>query len=558
MEYDSTLEFYNEHAPDLVNAYAGVEPTYLAHLKTLLRRESSTVLDIGCGTGRDVAALRADGFDAIGVDASPTMIAAGVEHYGLETRRLRADTLPELRSFSERYDAVLCAAVLQHIPDSQLLDSLYRIRSLVAPDGFLMLSVPIAYPADDDSRDRHGRLVRVRPAEQYRFFLERLGLREVVEYEEADSLNRDDIRWEVLLFGSTGSEELRPIEVVESVLWDDRKVNTYKFALIRAIAHLATHRPNIARWEGQAQVSIPIDAITDKWIGYYWPLMESSAESAVVQGQRGEKADMAFRPPLTALVDYWDRQGGYPAFCSARDASRMPPESERLLQTTRAKVKTAIQQPVRYAGNDRTGKKMFSYSAGRVSLPGAIWRESALLGRWIEDSVLIRWAEFTSSLPGNHGKTSEAPVLSRLLHDHEGQRETAIARSAYEAYSAAHTLECAWTGDRIRKFHVDHAIPWALWRNNDLWNLLPVHPRANGEKSARIPSRARVEHQRSRIMQSWEILYEAESAIFMSHARGFIGDPGAKEFTGSVREKLFSTFKDVLEYTAVNRGVERW
>ena len=284
MEYDSTLEFYNEHAPNLVKTYAGAGPTYLAHLKTLLRRESSTVLDIGCGTGRDVAALRADGFDAIGVDASPTMIAAGVDHYGLETRRLRADTLPELRSISERYDAVLCAAVLQHIPDSQLLDSLYRIRSLVAPDGFLMLSVPIAYPADDESRDRHGRLVRVRPAEQYRFFLERLGLREVVEYEEADSLNRDGIRWQVLLFGSTGSEELRPIEIVESVLWDDRKVNTYKFALIRAIAHLATHRPNIARWEAEAQVSIPIDAIADKWIGYYWPLMESSTESAVVSG----------------------------------------------------------------------------------------------------------------------------------------------------------------------------------------------------------------------------------------------------------------------------------
>ena len=201
---------------------------------------------------------------------------------------------------------------------------------------------------------------------------------------------------------------------------------------------------------------------------------------------------------------------------------------------------------------------MFSYSTGRVSLPGAIWRESALLGRWIEDSVLIRWAEFTSSLPGNHGKTSEAPVLSRLLHDHEGQRETAIARSAYEAYSTSHILECAWTGDRIRKFQVDHAIPWALWKNNDLWNLLPVHPRANGEKSARIPSRARVEHQRSRILQSWEILYEAESAIFMSHARGFIGNSTAREFTCRVRGELFSTFKDVLEYTAVNRGVERW
>ena len=558
MDHDLTLAFYNEHAAELVKTYAGVAPTYLAHLKTLLRRGSSTVLDVGCGTGRDVARLRDDGFNAIGVDASAAMVEAGATRYGLDAKCLRIDALPELKGLSDRFDAVLCAAVLQHVRGTQLLDSLYRLRSLVAPNGFFMISVPLAYPVDDDGRDHHGRLVRIRPAEQYRFFLERLGLREIVAYEETDSLQREGIRWQVLLFGSTGGDELRPIEVVESVLWDDRKVNTYKFALIRAIAHLATHRPNLAQWEGEGHVSVPISAIADKWIGYYWPLMESSAEPAVLQGQQGAKADMAFRLPLTSLVDYWDRQGGYPAFCSSRDANRLPPESAPLLRDVLAKVKTAIQQPIRYAGNDRTGKRMFSYHRGRVFLPAAIWRESALLGRWIEDSVLLRWAEFTRTLSGNRAAQNEATILHRLLGDHEGQRATAIARAAYEAYSEAHTLECAWTGDRIRTFHVDHAIPWALWRNNDLWNLLPVHPRANIEKSARIPSRARVEQQRSRIIRSWEILYEAQSAMFISHARGFIGDPTAKEFTGSVREELFSTFKDVLEYTAVNRGVERW
>lgn len=558
MNHDPTLAFYNGHASELVNTYAAVEPTYLAHLKTLLQPGESRILDVGCGTGRDVAHLRAAGFNAIGVDASAAMVEAGVTRYGLEPEGVRLDALPELKGVSDRYDAVLCAAVLHHVPDPELLDSLYRLRSLVAPDGFLMLSIPLAYPVNANGRDPQGRLVRIRPAEQYRFFLERLGLREIVTYDEAESLERERIRWQVLLFGSTGGEELRPIEVVESVLWDDRKVNTYKFALIRAIAHLATHRPNLARWEGEGRVSIPIAEVVERWIGYYWPLMESSKEPAVLQGHQGSKADMAFRAPLTSLVRYWERQGGFPAFCSARDANRLPAESIPLLRDVHAKVKTAIQQPIRYAGNDRTGKRMFSYHKARVFLPGAIWRESALLGRWIEDSVLLRWAEFTRTLSGNRSAPDDASILYRLLRDHEGQRDTAIARAAYEAYSSLHTLECAWTGERVRKFHVDHAIPWALWRNNDLWNLLPVHPRANSEKSARIPSRSRVEQQRSRIIQSWEILYEAEGAIFMSHARGFIGDPKAKEFTGSVREELFSTFKDVLEYTAVNRGVERW
>ncbi len=37
MDHDPTIGFYNEHASELVKTYAGVAPTYLAHLKTLLR-----------------------------------------------------------------------------------------------------------------------------------------------------------------------------------------------------------------------------------------------------------------------------------------------------------------------------------------------------------------------------------------------------------------------------------------------------------------------------------------------------------------------------------------
>ncbi|HOP97384.1 MAG TPA: GNAT family N-acetyltransferase [Verrucomicrobiota bacterium] len=37
------------------------------------------------------------------------------------------------------------------------------------------------------------------------------------------------------------------------------------------------------------------------------------------------------------------------------------------------------------------------------------------------------------------------------------------------------------------KFEIDQAIPFALWKNNDLWNLLPALPAINNEKQAASP-----------------------------------------------------------------------
>ena len=222
MDSEGTLKFYRDNASSLITAYDRVVPAHVAHLKALLRGRKACVMEVACGAGRNVAELLADGLDASGVDGSAEVIAAGRAHYRLSEDRLWVDSLPHLKQVSRRYEAVLCAGALQHIPDRYLLDSLYRLRSLVAAEGFLMVSIPLTYPSGADSRDRLGRIVRLRPAAQYRFFLERLGMREIVAYEEDDCLGREAVTWGVLLFSATRTDDLRPIHVIESVLWDDR------------------------------------------------------------------------------------------------------------------------------------------------------------------------------------------------------------------------------------------------------------------------------------------------------------------------------------------------
>jgi len=334
-------------------------------------------------------------------------------------------------------------------------------------------------------------------------------------------------------------------------------VNSYKFALVRALAHLATHAPRLARWERIGRVSIDIVAVAELWVSYYWPVVRQSDDAFIYQGQRGEKADMAFRPELTSLSALWEKSGGREAFFTARNSGALSAQSAELSRRVLSKIRPAIRQPIRYAGNERTGKNTFSHEKGRISLPGPIWTELAVMGRWIEDSVVIRWAEFTEGLKHQRPGVTAAEVLSLLLARPEGDRDTDLAREAFLPRAAEHALTCVWTGKTLSRFHVDHAIPWALWRTNDLWNLFPADPEINSEKSNQLPSRERVIDRRRAILESWEILYQAHPRLFLSHASVFTGTI-LKSFAAPGREELFDAFKDAIEFTAVNRGVGRW
>ena len=206
----ATLQYYQRNAEDLVSMYDKAQPHYLSMLMTELRPttaqlsdQSLQVLDVGCGSGRDVAALRAAGVCAWGVDASARLIAEGTRHYQLPAACLSTSSLPRLREINGHYDAVLCSAVLQHIPDADLKLSLQRLCSLCKPGGHILISVPARYPVNAEQRDANGRYFAVRPVQTYSDILRNLGMQLQETQKSTDGLQRPGIAWQVLLFHRT-------------------------------------------------------------------------------------------------------------------------------------------------------------------------------------------------------------------------------------------------------------------------------------------------------------------------------------------------------------------
>jgi len=126
-----------------------------ADLHAVVRRffRPGPTADIGCGSGREVAWLAANGYRAIGYDPSAGLLAQARARY--PQLAFERAALPDLVS-AGTFDNVLCETVIMHLPPDLIAPSVGRLVSILKPDGILYLSWRVT--AGTDQRDPQGRL----------------------------------------------------------------------------------------------------------------------------------------------------------------------------------------------------------------------------------------------------------------------------------------------------------------------------------------------------------------------------------------------------------------
>jgi SAM-dependent methyltransferase len=130
-------EFYESFWAD---APDGAEPWEWQARRALLLAEArpgERVLDLGCGAGAFLTALREAGAEPVGVEIAEAA-AAKARATGVEVRLVEGDgTLPFGHG---EFDLVWCSEVLEHVPDALAL--LQETRRVLKPGGRLLLTVP--------------------------------------------------------------------------------------------------------------------------------------------------------------------------------------------------------------------------------------------------------------------------------------------------------------------------------------------------------------------------------------------------------------------------------
>jgi len=103
------------------------------------------ILDLGCGPGRDLAALRALGEAPVGLDGCAELATMARAHSGCDVmlQSFFELSLPELA-----YDGVFANASLFHVPRALLPGVLNKLFAALVPAGVLFCSNPRAFERD--------------------------------------------------------------------------------------------------------------------------------------------------------------------------------------------------------------------------------------------------------------------------------------------------------------------------------------------------------------------------------------------------------------------------
>lgn len=360
---------------------------------------------------------------------------------------------------------------------------------------------------------------------------------------------------------------------ISKIIERDSKSTTYKFALLRGcIDIIQDNSPFISVSEGR--VHLPIGLLIEKWMLYYYPILESSTNLPQING----KANLAFGVQFRRIISAYSSIGGFSAFYNDLRNKGIPKNLQHdFFELTKKLKDTITKMPMKYIGRSISNDyySIFHYesekrknvtadvdieylisSSGSFSIPVDYYEAFRVLGSFIsgQDSILFKWAEFSVNASGKN--LSIEKVVSEVLKSPITEREVNESKRIYKSILKKEgKVYCVWTGKTITSYDVDHMIPFSVWKNNDLWNLLPSQATTNNHKRDKIPSADLIEKRKGLILHYWELMNENQSQRFQKEIQ--VALLGNNPFS-SWQQSAITQLQSSCNYLISNRGYEKW
>jgi hypothetical protein len=362
---------------------------------------------------------------------------------------------------------------------------------------------------------------------------------------------------------------------ISKIIERDSKSTTYKFALLRGtIDIIQDNSPYITFLENR--VHIPTGLLIEKWLIYYYPILQSQTFIPQINGE----TNLAFSNQLSKLISDYEARGGFSAFYNDLKNKGIPTDLQNdFFELAKQLRQTITGMPMKYIGqslnnqfysifqckNQRVSSRknvdlqFLIEHFGSFSIPIEYYEAFKILGSFIngQDSILFKWAEFSVKASGNNLSTEQ--VLNEVLVGPITKRNITESKKLYEdILKEKGKFYCVWTGKKLtslKETNIDHMIPFSIWKNNDLWNLLPSTPQINKNKLDKIPTPEIIERQKNLIIDYWEIIFENQSTRFQKEIQ--VALLGTHSFE-SWKTKGISQLQNSCNYLIEKRGFEGW
>jgi ubiquinone/menaquinone biosynthesis C-methylase UbiE len=148
--YNKIAKIYSDYTFNLISQY------HLNEFISLLPKKGK-ILDAGCGSGRDVAYLSEDGFDAIGIDISEGLLKEARKRVKGKFKKM---DITEMKFKDEEFDGIWSCATLYHLKKEDVSKILKDFNKILKKKGVLFINVKEGEGSEVVKKKEYGDLPR--------------------------------------------------------------------------------------------------------------------------------------------------------------------------------------------------------------------------------------------------------------------------------------------------------------------------------------------------------------------------------------------------------------
>jgi len=144
-----TIDYYNQYADEFTQATLSVDMENLYRPFLAELPEGAYILDVGCGSGRDILAFKNKGYQVDAIDYSEELIKKASRLTGIP---IKLKSFYEVDDY-EAYDGIWACASLLHCERDRLIEVVGKLVNALKQNGVLYMS----FKYGDSDREKDGR-----------------------------------------------------------------------------------------------------------------------------------------------------------------------------------------------------------------------------------------------------------------------------------------------------------------------------------------------------------------------------------------------------------------
>lgn len=185
---NTTISYYDNNAKDywISTVDADMTEAYNKFLKYV--PDGGTIVDMGCGSGRDLRTFKKMGYQVTGLDASEKMTKLASDYSGVPVINADMSTWKAENPF----DGIWCCASLLHLREEELSDFFGNLKYNLTHSGAIYISVKSGIKTGNDSKGRY--MKDFTETKLKRLFHEN-GITVKDLWTNDDSIGRDGFHW---------------------------------------------------------------------------------------------------------------------------------------------------------------------------------------------------------------------------------------------------------------------------------------------------------------------------------------------------------------------------